>query len=212
MEPWRSDHVNAQFDKLLRAIFGSEAIHSFRLNHYKTMTEIWDNFNTQKESFFEDPLAKFHKVALPMNFMFNMLEYISKDGKDHDFEDIINKATPFGLPAGQHLKFKDDELSISSTIWREYMFDKAINPMIDHTQKLIDRANNIKDAYDEPKQLSYLCISGGLAANKYFQHRINEAFGPQSNYKMSIRIPREPALAVVNGALMTIINEVRVII
>ena len=99
-------------------------------------------------------------------------------------------------------------LFISTLIWKKHLFDKVIDPIIDYVKKLVEKVNDIKDEYDEPKPLSYLCIAGGLAANKYFQYKIIEAFGKRSEYKLSIRIPREPSLAVINGALMTMINEV----
>ena len=49
------------------------------------------------------------------------------------------------------------------------------------------------------KKVRYLCIAGGLAQSKYFQHRIHEAFGVDSDYGLSIRIPRRPILSVIDG-------------
>ena len=116
------------------------------------------------------------------------------------FNEIISNAKPFGLARG-NLKMERDTLFISSVIWKEHLFDKVINPMIDHVHNLIKEVNLIKDKDGKQKQVKYLCIAGGLSSSKYFQHRVREAFGMESKYKLSIRIPRRPILSVIDGAL-----------
>jgi len=117
-----------------------------------------------------------------------------------EFNKIIDGATPFGVDRGC-MKMDGDILFMATRIWTECLFDKVINPMINHVANMIPKINDIEDKNKEKKQIKYLCIAGGLASSKYFQHRIHETFGMESKYKLSIRIPRRPILSVIDGAL-----------
>jgi len=146
---------------------------------------------------------------LTLDFKTEIADYSASKFKiasdNDDFDSMIEKARPFGLEAGKHLKCKDNDLFISETIWREHLFDKVIDPMIAHVEGLIEKVSKIRGKLDdekaEPKKLTYLCIAGGLASSRYFQHRVHKAFGKGSKYDLSIRVPRRPILSVIDGAL-----------
>eukprot|EP01084_Bolivina_argentea_P239280 402216_1 len=95
----------------------------------------------------------------------------------------------------------DDIFYISVKIWKEYLFDKVINPMIKHVEEMIPKVNQVADRKGNTKRLKYLCIAGGLSTSKYFQRRIQQTFDMNSKYKLSIRTTRRPVLSVISGAL-----------
>ena len=56
---------------------------------------------------------------------------------------------------------------------------------------------------NEPKltrKCKYLCLVGGLSCSKYFQYKMQEAFGMRSKYMMTVITPNRPILSVVEGA------------
>jgi len=206
--PWGSDYIDDEFDKLLDEVFGQGAVDTFRSTYPANYTTIRDNFRKQKMNFYNKPDAEFLKVELTMDFKTEIAAYSPEKfhvvaSKDDDFESIVSNSRPYGLEAGKHLQCKDDALLISKTIWRKHLFDKVIDPMIDHVKSLIKKVDMIKAKGDDdvPKKLTYLCIAGGLASSRYFQHRVHEAFGKGSEYNLSIRVPRRPILSVIDGAL-----------
>eukprot|EP01084_Bolivina_argentea_P252712 424253_1 len=99
-----------------------------------------------------------------------------------------------------------DKLLIKTNIWKEYLFDKAIDPMIEHVEQMIPKVNNTKDKEGNIKPIKYLCIAGGLACSKYFRQRIYEAFGMKSKYKISIRQPKRPIISVIDVELRLGLN------
>ena len=133
--PWGSDYIDDHFDALLDEIFGSGAVRAFQSKFPANYTTVRDNFRKQKMNFYNNEDARFLKVELTLIFKNEIAEYSSKNcpqiaNETDDFESIIESAHPFGLEAGKHLKCEGNDLFISSTIWREHLFDKVINPMI----------------------------------------------------------------------------------
>ena len=51
------------------------------------------------------------------------------------------------------------------------MFNSVINPVIKHCEDLLKSSEVLDNVH-------YLCLVGGLASSKYFQQRIEKAFGP----------------------------------
>ena len=208
--PWGGDFIDNYFDELLDEIFGKGAIETFRTTYPANYTMIMENFRKQKMKFYDNPDVEFLKVALTSEFKTEIVEYSASKypqiaTNTDDFESIIQKSRPFDLEAGKHLKCTDNDLCISLTIWKKHLFDKVIDPTIAHVQDLIEKVNKVRGRWDdensEPRKLKYLCIAGGLAANRYFQHRIYKAFGKGSKHDLLIRTPRRPILSVIDGAL-----------
>eukprot|EP01084_Bolivina_argentea_P271789 462543_1 len=145
-------------------------------------------------SFYNNEKDKFHDVQLSLEFILAV-----SDDKE-EFDRIIDTCRPFGINTGC-LKMETDKLLIKSNIWKEYLFDKVIDPMISHVEQMIPKVNNTTDKEGNIKNIKYLCIAGGLAQSKYFRERIYESFGMKSKYKLSIRVPKRPILSVIDGAL-----------
>lgn len=80
------------------------------------------------------------------------------------------------------------------------MFDVSINPIIAHCKHLcLDKKLR--------RNTKYMCLVGGLSSSSYFEHRIEEAFGPRSEYKFTIIRPERPMLTVVEGAALFGVTE-----
>ncbi len=192
--PWGSDYIDDHFERLLMEVFGEEIVTTFKQNNAANYTRIKDNFRAAKMSFFRNENEKFHAVALTSELMEHVEESSDECSK------IVESCRPFGLAVG-NLQMDADKLCMSQSVWRECLFDKVIDPMIKHVQEMIEIVNQTEDKNKQKKSITYLCIAGGLASSKYFQHRIYDTFGVQSAYKLSIRIPRRPILSVIDGAL-----------
>jgi len=46
----------------------------------------------------------------------------------------------------------------------------------------------------------FIALVGGFSQSKYFQYKIKEAFGKNSNHKLDIFVPQDPMLSIVKGA------------
>eukprot|EP01084_Bolivina_argentea_P070769 128687_1 len=193
--------VDLQFEQLLYEIFGRDAVLPFKLNHAYAYMNLIKNFRKSKKQFYNEPNAKFHAVSLISWFVVEMRDYY--DEVD-DFDNFIDNARPFGL-GKDHLRLDADTLLISCAIWKK-MFDKVINPMIDHVKNLITIVNQIKDRDNRQKKVKYLYISGGFSSSKYFQHRIEQVFGINSSFALRIAMAVKPQLSVIDGAMKLVCN------
>ena len=162
--PWGSDYIDEEFDKLLDEVFTKEALNPFREYKPANYTKIKDSFRKSKMNFYNKPNEKFHKMQLTAEFMDEIGEYssskfnnLANDDVDSSevFKEIVDNAKPYGLPRGD-LKMENDTLFLSADIWRECLFDKVINPMIDHVQKLIVKVNDIEDKDGKKTQVKFI--------------------------------------------------------
>lgn len=208
--PWGSDYIDSFFDALLDEIFGEGTMRTFRMSMPSVHTKVIDNFRKSKMQFYNRPHDKRHKVQLNTDFIDNVATMgtnsiaLLKSGVVDEmeaFREVIDNATPFGLNKGEHLNLENDVLWMSTEIWSKHLFDRIIDPMIEHVQDLIVEVDDVVGKDGTKKKVTYLCIAGGLSSSKYFQHRIHTAFGVDSDYGLSIRIPRRPILSVIDGAL-----------
>ncbi len=82
-------------------------------------------------------------------------------------------------------------LSINTVIWK-LLFDHVMNPIIEHTQKMLQ-----EEAMNGCK---YLFLTGGLSASPYYQERMKAAFGSESDLKLRVVTTDRPLLSVAAGA------------
>eukprot|EP01084_Bolivina_argentea_P094078 169137_1 len=87
----------------------------------------YNNNNDEKED-------EFHGVQLSLEFIFAVA-----DDKE-EFNNIIDTCHPFGIGIGC-FKMEKDKLLIRSNIWKEYLFDRVIDPMISHVEQMIPKVN-----------------------------------------------------------------------
>jgi len=91
------------------------------------------------------------------------------------------------------ISLKDEYLCLHYQVWCEVLFDKIVNPIVDHIEYLLN--NTVMK-----EQCKYLCIVGGLGSSKYLQYRLHKAFGEHSKYHLTLVVPARPILSVVDGA------------
>ena len=206
--PWGSDEIDRLFDSLLDEIFGNGTMNVVRESIPATHTKVIDGFRKSKMQFWNNPGAQKHKVQLNADFIDNVVSMSSNPlakvtavDDTEIFRDILESAEPFNLPKG-HMTLENDTMWMSKEIWSKHLFDRIIDPMIEHVQELIADVNEVPGKDGVVNEVKYLCIAGGLSSSKYFQHRIREAFGTESEYKLSIRIPRRPILSVIDGVFL----------
>ena len=85
----------------------------------------------------------------------------------------------------------EQTLIINTKIWK-LMFDHVINPIVEHVRNLLKEHEEI--------EFKYLCLVGGLSCSSYFKHKIEEEFGKDTKYDLTIMTTKNPLLSVVKGA------------
>ena len=114
------------------------------------------------------------------------------DDSDDEYDEIDDKINDLEIDGQSDMIEKDEQmLVINKKIWIS-MFDHVMTKIIDHLKQLI---NN-----EAMKGCKYLGLVGGLSCSPYFQHRVKEEFGNDSEYKLKIIIPQRPILSVLKGA------------
>jgi len=200
--PWGSVGIDEEFESLLMDIFGDAAIMRFKEYRNSAYLFIKNNFRTAKMSFYSKPKADSHRVELTTEFMEAMVTYCADSLTNLDESDVDYVQKGFAQLLKQYkdyvIECRDSDLYLPAKLWREYLFDKVIDPIIEHVNSKIEE---IQRTSQHKKKFTYLCLAGGLAASPYFKIRMGEAFGSDSRHKLSIRIPRAPILSVVDGAL-----------
>eukprot|EP00484_Ammonia_sp_Unknown_P018486 CAMPEP_0197039208 /NCGR_PEP_ID=MMETSP1384-20130603/16028_1 /TAXON_ID=29189 /ORGANISM="Ammonia sp." /LENGTH=647 /DNA_ID=CAMNT_0042469763 /DNA_START=43 /DNA_END=1986 /DNA_ORIENTATION=+ len=189
---WGSCYIDDEYVKLLETIFSKEWMDALKTKYPAVFTELVDEFQKAKETFFTDTETAKHDVELPSDFINFMLEKVDESGDDEQeqLEDIISKAV---INNKRNLiKLEDERLEIDDSVWQQ-MFDRVLNPMIAHIRTLLHKP-------EMRRNCKYICLAGGFSASLYFQHRIQQEFGPQSRYNLMAIIPQKPILAVVQGA------------
>ena len=205
--PWGSDEIDRLFDSLLDEIFGKRTMNTVR----KTVAynNVINAFRKSKMQFWNNPCARRHKVQLNTDF-------IEEVGSDRDpwanvkgvddaeiFRDILESAAPFGLSKG-HITLEEDTMWMSKEIWTTHLFDRIIDPIVGHVQDLIAEVNEVPRKDGMVNEVNLLCFVGGLSSSKYFQHRIIDAFGTESEYNLLIRWARRPVFSVIDGVYIFI--------
>eukprot|EP01083_Nonionella_stella_P017226 48155_1 len=200
--PWGSDRIDDHFELLLVEVFGEYAMKRFRSCYPQSYVQLKQSFKSSKMSFDDHEKGGGSVGNLPFDFV----EYIGEYAAVHcniDIDDyhygydalykILNNANPFGLGTG-HLRLEDNgnELFISSTIWKEYLFDQVIDPIIDHLAGVIPIVNQ------NEKRIKYAFISGGFAQSKYLQKRMKTVL---DSYDIMTKATPQPELCVLRGAM-----------
>lgn len=191
-------------------VFGIDLMNQLRkipmfISDYKRVME---GFRRSRKHFWDNPKSKRVAVQLSSSLIELIADtivsgasgfaFVCDQNTMDSFEGILENAEPFGLRKGQ-LAVEFDTIYISRELCTKYLFDPVINPLIETAANLIPKVNEIHDDDGVANELKYLCITGDLGNDKYFQQRICEAFGADSKYGLSIRIPRRPNLCVIDG-------------
>eukprot|EP01083_Nonionella_stella_P017227 48157_1 len=192
--PWGSDHIDDHFESLLVDVFGEYAMKRFKSCYPQSYVELKQSFNVSKKLF--DGTRSVINVQMPFNFVYYIGEYAAihcnidiDEYYDEEDEALCEILNTFGLGTGQ-LWVEDDILCISTKIWKEYLFDKVIDPMIDHIASVIPIVNQ------NEKSIKYAFISGGFAQSEYLQKRIKTALNP---YDIITKVTRQHC--VLQGAI-----------
>ena len=149
--PWGSDYIDGFFDALLDEIFGDGTMRVFRMSMPSVHTKVVDNFRKSKMQFYNQPNAPRHAVKLNLDFIDEVARLgqnvIAKalhiDDEPEQFRETLENATPFGLPKG-HFTLENDTMWMSREIWANHLFDRIIDPMIEHVQDLIEEVNEVE--------------------------------------------------------------------
>ena len=88
--------------------------------------------------------------------------------------------------------FTNKTIGIKGVIWKTYLYNPIMKEVIDHVKELLSK--------DIMEKCSYMYLVGGYSKTQYFQNRINEEFGQNSQYKIDVIIPHSPLLSIVDGA------------
>eukprot|EP01084_Bolivina_argentea_P255736 430269_1 len=191
-----SQYIDEYFETFLKAVFGSDTIRKMKEKNIDIFWKIKKEFSRSKCTFYDQPNCNVHPIRVESEFIefvtANIDESDDTDEKTDNantFNEIIEKAEPFGW--SNMLSFENNRLLISTKIWK-HLFNKVIDPVIDEIKGLLDTMN---------KAVNHLIITGGLSKSKYYQHRINEAFGQNTKYNLLIQNLKNPILSVLNGAL-----------
>eukprot|EP00484_Ammonia_sp_Unknown_P021917 CAMPEP_0197031776 /NCGR_PEP_ID=MMETSP1384-20130603/10663_1 /TAXON_ID=29189 /ORGANISM="Ammonia sp." /LENGTH=681 /DNA_ID=CAMNT_0042461351 /DNA_START=29 /DNA_END=2074 /DNA_ORIENTATION=- len=208
--PWGSTYIDDEFVKVLHQIFTKQWVDDFKQEEPNKYTEMLMNFRASKNQF--DPIhnnnGEYHNVRLPFNFLSFLEERIPEvndkdddEASDFDIEEAVADMVANCKINGKTglATFSDELLSLHIDLWRA-MFDVCINPIIAHCHELCGDKKLLKGT-------KYVCLVGGLSSSSYFEQRVNDEFGLQSDYKFTIIKPERPMLTVVEGAALFGITE-----
>ena len=207
---WGSCYIDDRFVDVLKELFTEENVNEFKSEHPNIWTELMHKFEEAKTKFYQSTAAIRHNVRLPLDFLGFMEDKFEEN--DQDLDKLLSTKLLFGIKklfpciGYQYIylhhimlclinsvaSINDEYLELDTRIW-QYMFNHVIDPTIKHIRKLLNEPKLMKGC-------KYLCMAGGLSTSRYFQSRMNKAFGIKSPYKLIIILPNRPLLSVVQGA------------
>ncbi len=187
--PWGSCYIDDQYKQTLNQIFGDELMKEFRKLHPDIFVEMMDEFQIAKGTYTYNQKSKHHGCRIPDDFM-AWIDEKFEDNQDVDgAEDIVTNSVMF---KSNLVRMNEESLEFDNIVWIS-MFDQVIDPIIEHIKKLLDNTTLMRNC-------KYLCLVGGMSCSPYFQSKMKEIFGIQSEYKLQVIIPKSPILSVVEGA------------
>eukprot|EP01083_Nonionella_stella_P301979 1039107_1 len=197
--------VDRQYIQLFRDIFSKEMITEFKQSCPNIYLEIIDNFREAKAKFYRKGPKALHSVDLPYEFVQYLTDKLADDDCDMDTKIamfLVNADQYFENECGNDEEKKEsgvytitideDTLTMSIAIWK-YLFDSVIDKIETHVCTLFQDVKALEGC-------GYLCLVGGFASSKYFQERMENAFGIKSKFNLILKVATKPALSVVKGA------------
>eukprot|EP01084_Bolivina_argentea_P186546 321527_1 len=189
--PWGDMYIDTYFMQILYKIFDKKWIEDFNHDEPNSYLTLLENFRRAKWNFEEFHDTDGHYVTLPVEFVEYIEEKLQKS--DRQLKDIEKVVDKFVFHGEKHcFKLDADQFKMNYKIWKQYLFDLLMEPIIKQCKKLL--------SHEKMKNCKYLCIVGGFGAIAYFQKRVKATFGKKSKYKLDVIIPKRPMLSVLDGA------------
>ena len=170
-------------------LFGLKLLEKIRNNSHNAYFYLMESFRKSKHGFKDIGNNKFHGIKIPDDFSEAITDNII------DTDDLNDMLETYEYMGHKNCFCFDDDtciLGISSKIWKEYLYDPLIDKLIEHIKGLLSK--NILQG------CKHLYLVGGYTKNQYYQSRIIDTFGLNSEYKLDIIIPPKPMISVVDGA------------
>ncbi len=187
---WGSGLIDEGFITLLDDIFSAEWIHKFKSMHTRHWQAVVESFRASKHSFHaQHGLTEkvssrcTHSVKLNVEFIAFLEDQCHLDG-------VTLKGLVADCVYSNDIALNGVYLNLSYNIWRNVLFQTVMTPILEHVASCLSTP--------QMADCASICLVGGLAASRYFEHRMHLQFGD----RMSIVVPRHPVLSVVDGAAL----------
>ena len=167
--------VDAEFEKLLIAIFGSSFVQKFKSDHPADWLDMMSQFEVKKRS--ERVSEVTTRIRLPCNF----INFYRSHGEGRSCRSAYKE---------EEVKiYRSEFLCIGPTIMQK-LYEPAISGIINHLKLLLKKP--------QMRQITLMFLVGGLAESPILRSRIRTEFG--KTYK--VLIPNKAKTAVLRGAVM----------
>lgn len=171
--------VDAQFEILLKKIFGKDFIEKFKLKRPAGWVDVMIAFEAKKRNSSPNK-NNWLNLALPFSF----IDYYKKHHKTSSIESAVRKN---GDP---NLKWSSQGmLRLAPQVMNE-LFNPVLQNIIKHVHELLN-SPNVND-------VKFLFLVGGFAESPLLQHAIRNAFSS----KMRVIIPNNVGLTILKGAVL----------
>jgi hypothetical protein len=171
--------VDAQFEILLKKIFGKDFIDQFKTKRPAGWVDVMIAFEAKKRNSSPNK-NNWLNLALPFSF----IDYYKKHHKTSSIESAVKK---YGNP---NLKWSSQGmLRLAPQVMNE-LFNPVLQNIVRHVQDLLN-SPNVND-------VKFLFLVGGFAESPLLQHAIRHAFSS----KLRIIIPNDVGLTILKGAVL----------
>ena len=166
--------VDNAFYQLLVKVFGADTLQRFKKTHIEVYYDLLGRFEVKKKNFQGDQ----HMI---LQFPMSLLTF---------YEDEVGESVKETLNSSAYkdrIDFRQDKIILSLSLANE-LFDTAVHKIVDRITDILKSVNNV----------NALVLVGGFSESPYLQRRMKKEFGD----RVTILSPKEPASAVIKGAVM----------
>ena len=189
---WGSSYIDDAFMSLLASIFGAELMDRFKSEESGSHRELLENFRASKLSFYGEIGHRSSRCTHSVDLGHRFLSFLVAecDRNDMDLvEDMMAECV-----YSHDIRLKGSSLSLSYNVWRNVLFNKVVDPMVEAVAALLET--------QAMRDCGFLFVVGGLSSSLYVRHRLNERFGDE----VVVAVPSSPILSVVEGAALLGLN------
>ncbi|CAB3991760.1 Hypothetical predicted protein [Paramuricea clavata] len=177
--PCGATGVDAQFEILLKKIFGKDFIDQFKTKRPAGWVDVMIAFEAKKRNSSPNK-NNWLNLALPFSF----IDYYKKHHKTSSIESAVKK---YGDP---NLKWSSQGmLRLAPQVMNE-LFNPVLQNIVKHVRDLLNSPN--------VNEVKFLFLVGGFAESPLLQHAIRDAFSS----KLRVIIPNDVGLTILKGAVL----------
>ncbi|EDO36873.1 predicted protein [Nematostella vectensis] len=177
--PCGATAVDAEFERLLKQIFGEQFIEQFKAKRPAGWVDLMIAFEAKKRT---ANLTKTNPLNISLPYVF--IDYHKKHGKGSSIESLVKKS------GNRDVKWSSQGmLRIAPEAMRD-LFKPVLSAITAHIRELL--------AKDGVRDIKYLFLVGGFAESPLLQSAVRDAFAST----LRVIIPHDVGLTILKGAVL----------